>query len=79
MRGEDESRRTGSSKILPDLDAATIGNIRLTPPPGDATAELNPDLPMPLGPASGGTGRSAEDGKAEWLVAPIPLLKCCAR
>lgn len=69
-RGGENSLPTGSSQGLPDLDAARVGNVHLLPPPGDATAELTPVLPMPLGPASGGAS-----GKGEWLVAPIPFLK----
>ena len=75
MRGEDERQQTGSSWILPDSDAAKVGSLCLTPPPGNITADLSPNLPMSLSPASSDIGRNSEDDKAEWLVAPVPFLK----
>ncbi len=60
---------------LPDLDAAKIGNARVSPPPGSAGADLSTDLPVPFGPASGGGGKISEGSNGEWIAAPIPFLK----
>jgi len=77
LRGDEEPARINSARPfeLPDLDSVRIGTVSVTPPPGDATADLAPDLPMPLGPAASPGGSAANNGKAEWIAAPIPFLK----
>lgn len=77
LHGEEALTRTNSARLPehPDLDSLKIGIARVVPPPGDATVDLSPDLPMPLGPASGAGGKSSGDGQAEWIAAPIPFLK----